>query len=73
MKRFLVRDNNFCFFFTCIGDENNLCDRCEVRFACYTGEYIIIKHEMRCTINSTIAKVIGVSESHENRCVAQSG
>lgn len=39
MKRFVVGDEwGFRYFLACFGDEQNLCNSCQKRFECYTGE-----------------------------------
>ena len=39
MRKFsITRTAGTLAFFTCIGDEKNLCGRCKAKFFCYTGE-----------------------------------
>lgn len=41
MKKFSIRNARGFFpyaLFTCRGDESNMCNKCKVKFLCYTGE-----------------------------------
>lgn len=48
MKRLIIQDSVIRLsFYICLGDECGLCDKCKIRFACYTGEVSEVKPRNR--------------------------
>jgi len=45
-------------FFTCVGDEKGICDRCVAKFQCYTGElagfYLVDNSGLALSLKNTL-------------------